>query len=92
MLKLLLAAALLVSSVVPSFAPAIAKGPKPAPAPEECRDDQWLTVCTYSSQSECLSAARALRRERPSFVSGCYLSTADPDYWHYGQWVLEYAL
>lgn len=55
-------------------------------------EDSSLTVCAYSSSSACNAAARALRREHPVYLGGCYLSTADPGYWHYGMWVLEYQL
>jgi hypothetical protein len=48
--------------------------------------------CAYESSSDCTAAYRALRRQRPAFLSGCWLSTADPTYVFYGKWVLEYYL
>jgi hypothetical protein len=90
MLKPLVSIALVATSISP---PALARGPKPPPVvTEECRQDGSLTVCAYDTKDECVSAARALRRQRPLFVNGCFLSTADPDYWHYGRWFLEYQL
>jgi hypothetical protein len=55
-------------------------------------EDSSLTVCAYSSFSACSSAARKLLREHPAYLGRCYLSSADPGYWHYGMWVLEYQL
>ena len=88
MLRLLLSTLLLVATM-PVAAPAIAKGPRPAPA-GECRPDiSGRMQCAYDTQSECLAAARAIRRENRT-VQGCWLSTADPNWWHYDRWVLEY--
>jgi len=67
-----------------------AKGPKPVPVGECQLDISGRMQCAYDSQSECLAAARAYRRIY-SDVRGCFFSTADPDWWHYHRWVLEYA-
>jgi hypothetical protein len=91
MSRLLLVSALLAASIVPPVSPAAARG-KPVHEDGVCMQDSSLTVCAYSSQNACLTAARAIRRDKPAYLGGCYLSTADPDYWHYGMWVLEYQL
>jgi hypothetical protein len=91
MLRFALAFGLLSASVAQPTLPAVAKaGPKPAPVAVACDWDisgRWQ--CGYSTKEECLAALRKLRREHPD-VTGCWLSTADPDWWHYGLYVLEY--
>lgn len=89
--RLVLASALLVASIVPPASSAAAKG-KPVAEEGVCMEDSSLTVCAYSSFSACSSAARKLLREHPAYLGRCYLSSADPGYWHYGMWVLEYQL
>lgn len=87
--KLLLIAALLGTSITAPLSPAMAKGPKPAPTPVECQVDiSGRIVCAYTTKDECLSAVRAMRRTNRS-VWGCYYS-AEPEWWHYGLWFLEY--
>ena len=90
MQKLLLIAALLGTSITAPLSPAAAKGAPPAPTPVDCQlDVSGRMQCAYTTQAECLTAARAKRKTNRT-VQGCYLSTADPDWWHYGLWYLEY--
>lgn len=85
----LLSLALLIASIPATTTPTAAKGPKPAPVGECQLDISGRMVCAYDTQSECLAAVRALRRTYRD-ARGCYLSTADPDWWHYDRWILEY--
>ena len=91
MAKRLLVAALLGASLIqplPTAAPA--KGPRPAPVAVDCQlDISGRMQCAYNTKDECLAAARKLRRTFRD-VQGCWLSTADPDGWHYDLYVLEY--
>jgi hypothetical protein len=65
-------------------------GPKPTPQPTECQlDISGRMQCAYSTYDECRTALRTLRHQHPD-VQGCWLSTADPSWWHYDQYILEY--
>jgi hypothetical protein len=85
----MLSLALLLATIPATTTSVAAKGPKPAPVGECQMDIGWRMVCAYDTQSECLAAVRSLRRTYRD-VQGCYLSTADPDWWHYGRWILQY--
>lgn len=90
MRHLLLISALLGASAVSPTLPAVAKGP-PAPPPAECRlDISGRMQCAYETRDECKAGIRYYRRNGHPEASGCWLSTADPDWWHYGKYVLEY--
>ena len=88
--KIILASVLVAGTLVPPISPLAARGPEPAPEPVACNLDisgRWQ--CAYTTKAECTAALRALRPEHHD-VSGCWLSTADPDWWHYGLYVLQY--
>ena len=87
----LLAAALLGASMVPPSSPAVAKGSPPPPTPVDCQlDISGRMQCAYVTRDECRAGIRYFRRNGHPEASGCWLSTADPDWWHYGKYVLEY--
>ena len=90
-IRLSLILALVGSSNVALSAPPPGKGPKPAPEPTECQlDISGRMQCAYATYDECRAAMRVFRREGYDLASGCWLSTADPSWWHYDQYVLEY--
>ena len=87
---LLLLVGLLAASDVAFSAPPAGRGPKPPPE-GDCRlDISGRMQCAYPTYDECRAALRAFRREQVDLASGCWLSTADPNWWHYDQYVLEY--
>ena len=89
MRRLVLICAILSASIVTPLTPMAAKGPPVAP-PGDCRPDiSGQTLCAYPTREECRAALRIIRRDHPE-VWGCWLSTADPDWWHYGKYVLQY--
>ena len=89
-LRFLVSIAVLLGSEAAFASPPAGRGPKPAPQPTECQlDISGRMQCAYPTYEECRAALRALRRDHPD-VSGCWLSTADPSWWHYDQYVLEY--
>jgi hypothetical protein len=81
--------ALLIAGLGAPSMPLAAKGPKPVPVGECQLDISGRMQCAYETRDQCLQALRALRREHYD-VQGCWLSTADPTWWHYNRYVLEY--
>ena len=91
MKRLLVAAALLSLSAIPPSTPAIAKGPPPPPEAVDCQlDISGRMQCAYLTLGECRTALRSMKRTYHRNVFGCYQSTADPEWWHYGLYVLEF--